>query len=66
MLDDKFLNDNKAKAVTVFLTNGVKLQGTIAEVDEFSFTLKRDNVGQLVYKHAVATVMPPQFSKYPQ
>jgi host factor-I protein len=44
--------------VTVFLTNGVKLSGTLTFVDESAFTLSRDGVTQLVYMHAVATVMP--------
>lgn len=44
--------------VTVFLTNGVKLSGVLTFADETAFTLSRDGVTQLVYKHAVATVMP--------
>ena len=46
--------------VTVFLTNGVKLQGKVTWFDNFSLTLLRDNVTQLVYKHAIATVMPEE------
>ncbi|NBX86065.1 MAG: RNA chaperone Hfq [Proteobacteria bacterium] len=44
--------------VTVFLTNGVKLSGSITWVDEECLTLARDGVTQLIFKHAVATVMP--------
>jgi host factor-I protein len=44
--------------VTVFLTNGVKLSGNLTWVDEECVTLARDGVTQLIYKHAVATVMP--------
>jgi host factor-I protein len=45
-------------AVTVFLINGVKLQGIITQQDEESLLLRRDGHTQLVYKHAVSTVMP--------
>lgn len=55
-----FLNgikDEKAP-VTVFLINGVKLQGIITQHDEESLLLRRDGHTQLVYKHAVSTIMP--------
>ncbi len=45
-------------AVTVFLINGVKLQGIITKQDEESLLLRRDGHTQLVYKHSVSTVMP--------
>jgi len=45
-------------AVTVFLVNGVKLQGIITWFDNFSILLKRDQHVQLVYKHAISTIMP--------
>jgi len=45
-------------AVTVFLVNGVKLQGIITSFDNFSLLLRRDAHSQLVYKHAVSTIMP--------
>ena len=45
-------------AVTVFLINGVKLQGIITQQDEESLLLRRDGHTQLVYKHAVSTIMP--------
>lgn len=61
-LQDVFLNQaRKSKAyVTVFLVNGVKLQGIITWFDNFCLLLKRDGQVQLVYKHAVSTIMPTQ------
>ena len=61
-LQDVFLNQaRKSKAyVTVFLVNGVKLQGIITWFDNFCLLLKRDGQVQLVYKHAVSTIMPSQ------
>ena len=59
-LQDAFLNQvRKTKIpVTVFLINGVKLQGVITWFDNFSVLLRRDGHTQLVYKHAISTVMP--------
>ena len=59
-LQDVFLNQvRKEKAsVTVFLVNGVKLQGVISWFDNFCVLLRRDGHSQLVYKHAISTVMP--------
>lgn len=51
------LKDNKI-SVTVFLVNGVKLQGIITWFDDFSLLLRRDGHTQLIYKHAVSTIMP--------
>ena len=45
-------------AVTIFLINGVKLQGIVTWFDNFSLLLKRDAHSQLVYKHAISTIMP--------
>ena len=59
-VQDVFLNSvrkNKT-SVTVFLINGVKLQGIITWFDNFSVLLRRDGHTQLVYKHAISTVMP--------
>jgi len=59
-VQDVFLNHirkNKT-AVTVFLVNGVKLQGIVTWFDNFSVLLRRDGHTQLVYKHAISTVMP--------
>ena len=59
-LQDVFLNHvRKEKTpVTVFLVNGVKLQGIITWFDNFCVLLRRDGHSQLVYKHAISTVMP--------
>lgn len=59
-VQDVFLNHvRKLKMpVTVFLVNGVKLQGIITWFDNFSVLLRRESHAQLVYKHAISTVMP--------
>ena len=59
-LQDNFLNTvRKTKnPVTLFLVNGVKLQGVITWFDNFSVLLRREGTLQLVYKHAISTVMP--------
>jgi len=59
-LQDVFLNAvRKSKTpVTVFLVNGVKLQGVITWFDNFCVLLRRDGQSQLVYKHAISTIMP--------
>ena len=44
--------------VTIFLVNGVKLQGIVTWFDNFSVLLRRDGHTQLVYKHAISTIMP--------
>ena len=57
---EDFLKDlcqNKI-SVTVFLVNGVKLQGIITWFDNESLLLRRDGHTQLIYKHAVSTIMP--------
>jgi len=59
-LQDVFLNHirkNKTP-VTIFLVNGVKLQGVVTWFDNFCVLLRRDHHSQLVYKHAISTVMP--------
>lgn len=59
-LQDAFLNLlRKTKApVTMFLVKGVKLQGIVTWFDNFSILLRRDGQSQLVYKHAISTIMP--------
>lgn len=61
-LQDTFLNHVRKNKVpvTIFLVNGVKLQGVVTWFDNFCVLLKRDGQVQLVYKHAVSTVMPSQ------
>ena len=61
-LQDQFLNllrKNKVP-VTMFLVKGVKLQGIVTWFDNFSILLRRDGQSQLVYKHAISTIMPSQ------
>ena len=59
-LQDTFLNHVRKQKIplTIFLVNGVKLQGIITWFDNFSVLLRRDGHTQLVYKHAISTVMP--------
>ena len=59
-LQDTFLNACRTQKapLTVFLVNGVKLQGIVTWFDNFSVLLRRDGHTQLVYKHAISTVMP--------
>ena len=59
-VQDVFLNNIRKNKVpiTVFLVNGVKLQGIITWFDNFSVLLRRDGHTQLVYKHAISTIMP--------
>ena len=61
-LQDKFLNHvRKSKTpLTIFLVNGVKLQGVVTWFDNFCVLLRRDGHSQLVYKHAISTIMPSQ------
>jgi host factor-I protein len=59
-LQDVFLNavrKNKTP-LTIFLVNGVKLQGIVTWFDNFCVLLRRDSQSQLVYKHAISTIMP--------
>ena len=59
-LQDTFLNSvrKNRNPVTLFLINGVKLQGIITWFDNFSVLLRREGTVQLVYKHAISTIMP--------
>jgi host factor-I protein len=61
-LQDVFLNHVRKEKipVTIFLVNGVKLQGVVTWFDNFCVLLKREGQVQLVYKHAISTVMPAQ------
>jgi host factor-I protein len=59
-VQDVFLNHlrkNKA-SVTIFLMNGIKLQGIVAWFDNFSMVLRRDGHSQLVYKSTISTITP--------
>lgn len=59
-LQDQFLNAlRRSKTpVTMFLVKGVKLQGIVTWFDNFSVLLRRDGQSQLIYKHAISTIMP--------
>jgi len=59
-VQDVFLNHIRKQKipVTIFLVNGVKLQGVVTWFDNFCVLLRRDAHSQLVYKHAISTVMP--------
>ncbi|MEO1745973.1 MAG: RNA chaperone Hfq [Pseudomonadota bacterium] len=61
-LQDQFLNAVRKQRVplTVFLVNGVKLTGVVTSFDAFCVLLRRDGSAQLVYKHAISTIMPNQ------
>ena len=61
-IQDVFLNTLRKKKipVTIFLSNGVKLQGVVSWFDNFCVLLRRDGQAQLVYKHAISTIMPAQ------
>lgn len=59
-IQDVFLNKIRKEkmTVTVFLVNGVKLQGIVTWFDNFCLLLRRESQIQLVYKHAISTIMP--------
>ena len=61
-LQDTFLNSVRRDKtpLTLFLVNGVKLQGVVSWFDNFCVLLRRDGQAQLVYKHAISTIMPAQ------
>ncbi len=61
-LQDTFLNAvRRSKTpLTIYLVSGVKLQGVVTWFDNFCVLLRRDGQAQLVYKHAISTVMPNQ------
>ena len=59
-IQDLFLNTvrkNKAP-LTMYLVNGIKLQGIVVSFDNFCVMVRRDSHLQLVYKHAISTIMP--------
>ena len=65
-LQDPFLNALRKEriAVSIFLVNGIKLQGQIDSFDQFVILLK-NSVSQMVYKHAISTVVPSRAIKIP-
>lgn len=66
-LQDPFLNALRKERVpvSIFLVNGIKLQGQIESFDQFVVLLK-NNVSQMIYKHAISTVVPARNVKLPQ
>ena len=65
-LQDPFLNALRKERipVSIFLVNGIKLQGQIDSFDQFVVLLK-NSVSQMVYKHAISTVVPSRNVKLP-
>ena len=63
-LQDKFLNKlRKDKiVVSIFLVNGIKLEGVIESFDQYTILLK-NKITQSVYKHAISTIVPTQATK---
>ena len=59
-IQDMFLSHlcKQKGASTIFLINGVKLQGVVTAYDDTSLLLRREAHEQLVYKHAISTIMP--------
>jgi host factor-I protein len=59
-LQDVFLNALKKEQtpVSIFLVNGIKLQGKIDSYDQYSIMLKSKESQQMVYKHAISTIVP--------
>ena len=66
MLQDPFLNALRKERVpvSIYLVNGIKLQGQIESFDQFVVLLK-NSVNQLVYKHAISTIVPARNVKMP-
>ncbi|BBB27402.1 RNA chaperone Hfq [Amphritea japonica] len=66
-LQDPYLNVLRKERVpvSIFLVNGIKLQGQIESFDQFVILLK-NTVSQMVYKHAISTVVPARPVKLPQ
>jgi len=65
-LQDPFLNALRKERVpvSIYLVNGIKLQGTIDSFDQFVVLLK-NSVNQMVYKHAISTVVPARNVRVP-
>lgn len=61
-LQDLFLNSvsKQKSSLTVFLINGVRLTGIVAHFDNYCVFLRRDGHSQIVYKHAISTIMPSE------
>ena len=59
-LQDPFLNALRKERipVAVYLVNGIKLQGNVDSFDQFVIVLRNNSVNQMVYKHAISTIVP--------
>lgn len=66
-LQDPFLNTLRKDRipVSIYLVNGIKLQGQVESFDQFVILLK-NSVSQLVYKHAISTIVPSRSVKLPR
>jgi host factor-I protein len=66
-LQDPFLNTLRKEnsSVSIFLMNGIKLQGQIESFDQFVVVLRNNNINQMVYKHAISTIVPANAVKLP-
>lgn len=66
-LQDPFLNALRKErvSVSIYLVNGIKLQGQVESFDQFVILL-RNTVSQMVYKHAISTIVPARNVKYNQ
>ncbi len=66
-LQDPFLNTLRKERVpvSIYLVNGIKLQGQVESFDQFVLLLK-NSVSQLVYKHAISTIVPARNVKLPR
>lgn len=66
MLQDPFLNQLRKERVpvSIYLVNGIKLQGQVESFDQFVVLLK-NSVSQMVYKHAISTVVPARNVRLP-
>lgn len=60
LLQDPFLNTLRKEhiPVSIYLVNGIKLQGTVESFDQYVVLLRNATVVQMVYKHAISTVVP--------
>jgi host factor-I protein len=66
-LQDNFLNTLRKEhmPVSIFLVNGIKLQGRVDSFDQYVIMLK-NTVSQMVYKHAISTIVPGKTVKLPR
>lgn len=65
-IQDKILNTARRDKldITIYLTNGVPIQGKVQAFDNFTLLLKVDTKQNLIYKHAISTIVPSKMIKY--